>query len=306
MALNILFMGTTKFSAKVLENLYNSKHRVICVYSQPPSKKKRGQKILPSPVQTKAENYKIQIRIPNDLKNPEELDFLRSIKPDVVVVAAYGKLIPKEYLDLPNILFLNLHASLLPKFRGAAPIERSILQMEKETGISIMKIVPKLDEGPYTRQIKVKLNINTTTGELSENLAQLGSQALIHSLNDLEKNNINFIEQDHKNSTYAKKIQKSETKINWQQDAEKVIAQINAFNPNPGAWFLFKNKRYKVLKAVKILKSDAPGVVIDGNLTIACKKNSIQIISLQKEGKQVSSAKEFLLGNEIKKGTKLS
>ena len=157
MALNILFMGTTKFSAKVLENLYNSKHRVICVYSH--IFKKRGQKILPSPVQTKAENYKIQIRIPNDLK-PEELDFLRSIKPDVVVVAAYGKLIPKEYLDLPNIL-LNLHASLLPKFRGAAPLERSILKMEKETGISIMKIVPKLDEGPYTRQqseIKYKYN----------------------------------------------------------------------------------------------------------------------------------------------------
>ena len=168
-----------------------------------------------------------------------------------------------------------------------------------------MKIVPELDAGPYSKQIKIKLNNNMTTGELSEKLASIGSEAMLDSLSDLEKKKINFVEQDHKNSTYAKKIHKSETKINWNQDAEKVIAQINAFNPKPGAWFLLKKKRHKVLKAIKILKSDMPGFVIDGNLTVACKKNSIQIISIQKEGKQEASAKEFLLGNKIKKGTDL-
>ncbi len=306
MSLKIVFMGTPEFSLKSLESLINSNHKILSVYSQPPKKKNRGQKIKISPVHKLAKKFKIKIKTPENLDSHIEYDYFKKIKPDVVVVVAYGKLIPEKILKIPNILFLNIHASLLPKWRGAAPIERSILNQDKETGVSIMKIVSELDAGPYLKQVKIKLKKESQFGDVYKKLSQVGADALIASLKIIESGKINFINQDHKESTYAKKIQKEETKINWNQSASNVLAKINAFSPNPGAWFYFRNKRIKIIKANEIEQTGEVGEIIDKEFIVGCSANSIKILELQKEGKRAMKIKEFLVGNKISIGEKVS
>ena len=306
MPLKIIFMGTPKFSIKSLERIYKSQHKIQAVYSQPPKRKSRGQKVISSPIHNLAEKLGLEVRTPSNLESEGEYNFFKKNKPDVVVVVAYGKLIPKKILDIPQILFINLHASLLPKFRGASPIARAILNLEKETGITIMKIREKLDSGPYMRQIKIPIQTNTSAGELEDKLSEIGAKSLIESLDVIERGKEKFIEQDDDKASYAPKINKDETKINWSLDAEQVIAQINAFNPNPGAWFLHANKRVKIFDAVIVNKEGNPGEVLENNLTISCKKKSIKIMKLQREGKSIVDAEEFLLGNQINKGAKLN
>ena len=228
------------------------------------------------------------------------------MRPDVVIAVAYGKLIPEKILNIPKILFLNVHASLLPKWRGAAPIERSILNQDKETGVSIMKIVSELDAGPYLKQVKIKIKKDSQYGDIYKQLSQVGADALIASLKIIESGKANFINQDHKVSTYAKKIQKEETKIDWSQSASNILAKINAFSPNPGAWFNLKNKRIKIIKADEIEKTGKAGMVIDQNFIIGCSTNSIKILELQKEGKRAMKTEEFLIGNKISIGEKLN
>ncbi len=305
MSLKIVFMGTPEFSVESLKALNNSRHQILSIFTQPSQKKKRGQKILPSPVQLTAERLKIPVRTPKDLKSPEEYNYLKKLKPDVIVVVAYGKRIPEKFLKLPNILFLNLHASLLPKWRGAAPIERSILNQDTQTGFSIMKIVSEMDAGPFMKQVSFKIDKETNSGQLSKKLALEGAKGLVESLDMIVSGQFKFIEQDHSKSTYAKKIDKSETKIDWNKDASEIIAQINAFNPNPGAWFEYKNERIKILEASEISKQDVPGIVIEDNLTIACRHNAIKVKVVQKEGKKILKIKDFLIGNRIVKGAKL-
>lgn len=299
-------MGTPEFSLRSLESIVNSNYKILSVYSQPPKKKHRGQKIKISPVHKLAKKFNIQIRTPENLDSLTEYNYLKKIKPDVVIVVAYGKLIPEKILNIPNILFLNVHASLLPKWRGAAPIERSILNKDKETGVSIMKIVSELDAGPYLKQVKIKLKKDSQFGDIYKKLSQVGADALIASLKIIESGKTNFINQDHKKSTYAKKIQKEETKIDWNQSANNILAKINAFSPNPGAWFNFKNKRIKIIKADETEKTGEAGMVIDQNFIIGCSTNSIKILELQKEGKRAMKIDEFLIGNKISIGEKLS
>tara|TARA_Y100000768_G_scaffold332660_1_gene272380 strand:- start:2298 stop:3215 length:918 start_codon:yes stop_codon:yes gene_type:complete len=305
MALNIIFMGTPEFSVPSLKSIINSGHKIIRVYTQPPKKKSRGQKIHKSPVHLVADTAGIEVKYPNFLSDDDYNYFLRS-KPDLVVVVAYGKLIPKKFLDLPNLLFINLHASLLPKWRGAAPIERALLNLDKETGVSIMKITHGLDEGPYMKQIKVKIDKKTNAGELTTKLSSLGAQAVIDSLKIIYLKNARFVSQDETKSTYAKKIEKSETKIDWSKEAKDILGKINAFNPKPGAWFEYKSKRIKVLEADEVIKQGRAGEVLDNSLTVATGKNSIKILKLQKEGKNIVKAENFLVGNDIKKGSDLN
>ena len=307
MPLNIIFMGTPEFSIASLEKINNSSHNIITVYTQPPKKKSRGQKIETSPVYKKAKKLNLKIRCPENLNNETEYNFLKDNTPDVVVVVAYGQIIPKKILEIPNILFINLHASLLPRWRGAAPIQRAIQHKDKETGISIMKIVNELDAGPFLKQVKISIKHDTNFTDLSNSLSNLGAKVLLESLSQIESKNFKYIEQDHENATYAKKMQKREFKINWNIKADDLVAQINSLSRFPGAWFELEKKRYKILKAVEIKdKSGKPGEVLDENLVIACCNNSIQIIELQREGKKAMSANEFLIGNKVKKGTKLN
>tara|TARA_X000001036_G_C20514689_1_gene739589 strand:- start:97 stop:999 length:903 start_codon:yes stop_codon:yes gene_type:complete len=300
-------MGTPEFSIASLETINNSSHKIITVYTQPPKKRSRGQKIETSPVYKKAKKLNLKIRCPQNLNNETEYNFLKDNTPDVVVVVAYGQIIPKKILEIPNILFINLHASLLPRWRGAAPIQRAIQHKDKETGISIMKIVNELDAGPFLKQVKISIKHDTNFTDLSNSLSNLGAKVLLESLSQIESKNFKYIEQDHKNATYAKKMQKKEFKINWNIKADDLVAQINSLSRFPGAWFELEKKRYKILKAVEIKdKSGKPGEVLDESLVIACCNNSIQIIELQREGKKAMSANEFLIGNKVKKGTKLN
>ncbi len=300
-------MGTPEFSIASLETINNSSHKIITVYTQPPKKKSRGQKIETSPVYKKAKKLNLKIRCPENLNNETEYNFLKDNTPDVVVVVAYGQIIPKKILEIPNILFINLHASLLPRWRGAAPIQRAIQHKDRETGISIMKIVNELDAGPFFKQVKISIKHDTNYTDLSNSLSNLGAKVLLESLSQIESKNVKYIEQDHENATYAKKMQKKEFKIDWNIKADDLVAQINSLSRFPGAWFELEKKRYKILKAVEIKdKSGKPGEVLDESLVIACCQNSIQIIELQREGKKAMSANEFLIGNKVKKGTKLN
>ena len=298
----IVFMGTPEFSIPTLESLINSNHKILAVYSQPASKANRGQKTIPSEVEVLAKEHSLNLRTPNSLDNHEEYNYLKKLEPDIVVVIAYGKIIPKKFLDLSKYGFINVHASLLPKWRGAAPIQRSIMNLDNQTGISIMKIVEELDAGPVMHQDKIQINENVDALTLSKVLSKLGAKSIINAIDKIEKGEATFTEQDHGKATYAKKILKTEGRINWNENAKKVLAKINGLNPNPGAWFEYKNERLKVWKAEIVNQNSNAGKITDDRLTIACKEQSIKILEIQKEGKSRQLTDQFLLGNKIKYG----
>ena len=306
MSQKIVFMGTPEFSVPALESLVNSNHKVLVVYSQPANKANRGQKIIPSSIENFAKEKSLNLRTPENLDDDEEYDFLKKLEPDIVVVIAYGKIIPKRFLNLAKHGFINVHASLLPKWRGAAPIQRSIMNLDSQTGISIMKIVEELDAGPVMHQDKIQINEKIDTLTLSKVLSKLGASSILSAINKIEKGDARFQEQNHSEPTYAKKISKKEGRINWNQSAKKVLAIINGLNPNPGAWFQYKNERFKVWKAEIVNKNSDAGKTIDDQLTIACDEQSIKILEIQKEGKSRQLTDQFLLGNKIKYGESIN
>ena len=306
MALNIIFMGTPDFAVPILKSINDSNHNILEVYTQSPKKKNRGQKINTSPIHQYSDQIKLKVRYPDTLDSDEEIQHLSSLKPDVVVVVAYGKILPSKLLNLKNILFINIHASLLPKWRGAAPIHRSIISLDEETGISIMKIVPKLDAGPVMLTSKVKIRKETNFLDLSKKLSLLGSKMILDSLDLLVNDKAKFIPQNDSEATYAKKINKEEAKINWSENAKLIIAKINALNPNPGTWFELNGNRVKVTKAIEVKEMGKPGVIINKDFTVACSENAIQILELQKEGKQKMTAKKFLIGNQLEVGININ
>ena len=302
----IVFMGTSNFSVPILKSLYQNGYPIVTIYTQPPQKSMRGQKVNKSPIQKMAENLCIECRTPDSLKeNNEEYNFLKLLNPDLVIVVAYGQLIPKNYLSLSKHGFINIHASLLPKWRGAAPIQRSIMNLDKETGVSIMKIVEKLDAGPVMMQEKISVTSEMNAEDLSNKLSDLSSKLILECIDEIEGGKAKFIDQDEQKATYAKKINKEEGKINWDNSAENILAQINSLLPNPGAWFSFMGERYKILKASISEAEGEKGKVIDNNLTIACKSKSIKVNEIQRQGKNKQSTSEFLLGSKIKKETVL-
>ena len=305
MALKIIFMGTPEFAVPTLKAIHKSGHKILEVYTQPAKKKDRGQKIKNSPINDCAEYYNLKVRCPVSLEANDELDNFIKLKPDLVIVVAYGKIIPNKLLDSAKIPFINVHASILPKWRGAAPIQRSIMNMDNETGVSIMKIIPKLDAGPILMQSKIKINRETTFTDLSTEMSKLGAKLILDTLECIENNNVNFTDQKELDASYARKIEKSEAKISWNVEANKIVAKINALNPNPGCWFELLGSRVKIIKAKETNSSGEPGKIIDDRLTIACLKNSVQILELKKEGKQKMTAEEFLRGHHIKIGQKL-
>jgi len=302
----IVFMGTSNFSVPILKSLYQNGYPIVTIYTQPPQKSMRGQKVNKSPIQKMAENLCIECRTPDSLKeNNEEYNFLKLLNPDLVIVVAYGQLISKNYLSLSKHGFINIHASLLPKWRGAAPIQRSIMNLDKETGVSIMKIVEKLDAGPVMMQEKINVTSEMNAEDLSNKLSDLSSKLILECIDEIEGEKAKFIDQDEQKATYAKKINKEEGKINWDNSAENILAQINSLLPNPGAWFSFMGERYKILKASISEAEGEKGKVIDNNLTIACKSKSIKVNEIQRQGKNKQSTSEFLLGSKIKKETAL-
>ena len=303
----IIFMGTPLFAVPILKSLYQNGYPISVVYTQPPQKSKRGHKINKSPIQSISETLNIDFRTPQILKdNKEEYKFLNELNADLAIVVAYGQIIPKSFLNLTKKGFINIHGSILPKWRGAAPIQRSIMNLDTQTGVSIMKIVEKLDAGPVMHKEIIKINENIDTFTLSKVLSNLGAKSMINALQKVFNSQAVFNEQDHSKATYAKKITKQEGQINWNESANKIVAKINGLNPNPGAWFKFKGERIKIWKGIVANKEGKPGEIIDSNLTIACSEKSIKIIEIQKEGKTRQTAEKFLLGSKLKQGEIIS
>ena len=299
MSFKIVFMGTPEFSVPTLDALIKNKFNIVRVYTQPPKKSKRGQKINASPIEEFSKKNKINFRNPISLDSREEFEIFKELSPDLAVVVAYGQIIPKNFLGTTKFGFINIHASLLPKWRGAAPIQRAIMNGDTKTGVSIMRIEEKLDGGPVLSAKELDLDQTTTYGEIEKKLSELGASVLIESLKKIENGKAKFVDQVHSEATYAKKIDKTETKINWNLDANKVIRHIHGLSPNPGAWFEYENERFKVLRANKSSATGKPGSVLDEELTIGCKSDSIRILEIQRQGKNKQTTKEFLLGNKI-------
>ena len=301
-------MGTPIFAVQILKSLYQNGFPISAVYTQPPQKSQRGQKINKSPVQNIAEILNLESRTPENLKNnKKEYEFLKKLDADLAVVVAYGQVIPKEFLELTKKGFINVHASILPKWRGAAPIQRSIMNLDEETGISIMRIAEKLDTGPVCNTYKIELNQNDNSQDISEKLSYLASEKILDDLEMILNGEAKFLEQDHSKATYAKKIQKSESLINWSDNADKIIGKINGLFPTPGAFFNFNGERYKILKAEIAYGRGQVGEVVSDQLEIVCGKNqSIKILEIQRQGKKVQKISEFMLGSQIKKGSVIS
>ena len=303
MSLNIAFMGTPEFSVPTLDALIKNKFNIVKVYTQPPKKSKRGQKINPSPVEEYCKTNKISFRNPLTLNSTEEFECFRDLNINLAVVVAYGQIIPTNYLKIAKLGFINVHASLLPRWRGAAPIQRAIMNEDKKIGISIMKIEEKLDSGPVLTTKEFELDQNATHGDIEKKISIEGANLLVKNLKSIEAGEAKFTNQDHSQATYAKKIDKKETKIHWKIDAKKVLAHIHGLSPSPGAWFEFEGERFKILRAKISSENGKPGYVLDENLTIGCGSNSIQILELQRQGKNKQTTKEFLLGKKISKGS---
>ena len=301
-------MGTPLFAVPILKSLYQNGYSVSVVYTQPPQKSKRGQKINKSPIQGISETLKIEHRTPSSLKNnKEEYNYLKELNADIAIVVAYGQIIPKEYLSLVKKGFINIHASLLPKWRGAAPIQRSIMNLEKETGVSIMKIGEKLDTGPICNSYKVNIKTDDNSETIAEKLSVLAAEKILDNIDEILEDKMEFKEQNHNEATYAAKIEKTEGQIKWSETAESIIGKINGLYPNPGAFFIYNGERYKILKASLGQGSSEVGEVLDDYLEISCgNKKSIKILEIQRQGKRPQNIGEFMLGSQIKKGSKLN
>src|SRR6056300_988102 len=297
MTRKIVFMGTPFFAVPILKSLYEKNYIISAAYTKPPKKSQRGQKINKSPIQSVAEDYNIDCRTPDTLKaNKEEYEYLKQLDLDLVIVVAYGQIIPKEYLNLAKKGFINIHASLLPKWRGAAPIQRSIMNIEE-----------KLDTGPVGNSYRIKIKNSDNAETISTKLSILASEKIIENVENIFEDKLTFKEQDETNATYASKIEKSEGEIKWNDNAESIIGKINGLYPSTGAFFIFKDERYKILKAELGNKSGEIGEVMSSDLEISCgNQKSIKIIEIQRQGKKPQNINEFVLGSQITKGSRIT
>ena len=297
-------MGTPMFAVPILKSLYQNSYPISDVYTQPPQKSQRGQKINKSPIQGISETLNLELRTPKYLKdNNEEYEYFKSIDADLAIVVAYGQIIPKEFLNLTKKGFINIHASILPKWRGAAPIQRSIMNLDKETGVSIMKISEQLDTGPVCNIYKIDLENNLNASNVADELSMIAAEKILDNIDNILEDKSKFIDQDHSKATYASKIQKTEGKIDWNDRAENINGKINGLYPVPGAFFIHKGERYKILKAEIANGIGNPGEIVSDYLEIACGyKQSIKIKEIQRQGKKPQNIGEFMLGSQIKKG----
>ena len=302
--MRIIFMGTPDFAVPTLQALVDAAHDVVCVYTQPPRPGgRRGRELTPSPVQSRAEDLGIEVRHPTSLKSAEEQARFAELDADVAVVAAYGLILPQAVLDAPEHGCLNVHASILPKWRGAAPIHRAIMAGDPVTGVTIMQMEAGLDTGPMLAFARTPVE-DKTTGELTEELAEIGAQLMVGTLIDLAA--LHPLEQDDDKATYAAKIDKSEARIDWSRPADEVVRHIHGLSPFPGAWFELDGERVKVLRAERVEGAGAaPGEVLDERMTITCGEGAIRPLKLQRAGKPRMDTETFLRGRAVSAGTVL-
>ncbi|HVX35040.1 MAG TPA: methionyl-tRNA formyltransferase [Hyphomicrobium sp.] len=309
MPLEIVFMGTPDFAVPVLDAVAGAGHRVVAVYSQPPRPAGRGLSELKSPAHRRAEAMGIPVRTPKNFKAESDRAEFASLKADAAVVVAYGLLLPAAVLDAPRFGCFNVHASRLPRWRGAAPIQRAIMAGDTVTAVNIMRMDEGLDTGPVCLGRDVPISTSMTAGELHDTLSALGAELMVEALAQLEAGTLKTTPQPQEGVTYAAKIDKRETRIDFAKPAHEVADHIRGLSPYPGAWFEAnlgsKPERIKVLRASAISQSGEPGVLLDDELTIACGKGSIRIEQLQRAGKQPMKASDFLRGARLAPGTRL-
>lgn len=301
--MRIIFMGSPDFAVPTLQALVDAAHEVVCVYTQPPRPGgRRGKELTPTPVHQRASDLGIEVRHPKSLKSAEEQAAFAALEADVAVVAAYGLILPQAVLDAPVNGCLNVHASILPRWRGAAPIHRAVMAGDNVTGVTIMQMEAGLDTGPMLAMARTPIETKTT-GELTEELAELGAQLMVGTLRDLK---IHVpIAQDDADATYAAKIDKAEARVDWDRPAQEVVRHVHGLSPFPGAWFDLAGQRVKLLRAEEAEGTGNVGEVLDDRLAIACRDGAIRPIELQRAGKPKMDLDTFLRGNAVAPGTVL-
>lgn len=301
--MRLAFMGTPEFAVPTLDALVAAGHEVVAVYSQPPRPANRGKKLTPSAVHERAEELGLIVRTPLTLRDADAQAAFAELDLDVAIVAAYGLILPKAILSAPRHGCLNVHGSLLPRWRGAAPVQRAILAGDAKTGVMVMQMEAGLDTGPVRATTETEIG-HKTTGMLTTELAELGAELMLRVLADISA--FPPVAQVEDGVTYAAKIDKAETKIDFASPAEQVERQIRAFNPAPGAWFEYAGERYRVLAAQQLADSGPAGTILDDTLSIACGTGAIRPTLIQRSGKPVMSAADLLRGKPIPAGTILA
>lgn len=310
--MNLVFMGTAKFSLPALHKLLESRHRVMAVVTQPDRKKGRGLQVRPSPVKEVALEKSLHIYDPEDVNEYETLRELRALSPDVIVVVAYGQKLGNEILSLPRFYTINIHPSLLPKYRGPAPVARAILNGEKHGGVAIIKVVKKMDAGPILGIARTEIPPEVTTPEMEEKLSELGADLLLEVLEKIDDRTVIEIPQNEKEATYARKFEKRDGKIDWRKPARRIVNFVRALQPFPGA-FTFANRRRLSLTRVRGEKTpkrpkERPGTVVDvrpDRLRVSCGDGFVEILELKPESKRAMTAADFLRGAKLRQGDRL-
>lgn len=312
--MNVIFMGTSNFAVSTLEGLIKSNHKIIAVVTRPDKPKGRGREILPSPVKVVAEDNKIEVLQPEKVREPDFVKKLREYRPDCIVVVAFGQILPKDILSLPRYGCINLHASILPKYRGAAPINWALINGETKTGVTSMLMNEGMDTGDILIQREVEITEGDSAGTLHDRLSEMGSEVILETLDGLEKGSVKRVKQNESSATYAQKIKKEDCLINWDEDAKKIVNKIRGLTPAPGAYTSYNGKRLKIAEAVipprpplekggwGDLKKGEVFEVNRNGIKVICGNGLVIIKNLQPEGKRVMGVGEFISGHNIKAG----
>lgn len=301
----VAFMGTPEFAVPSLKALIDAGYNVVACYCQPPKPIGRGHKVQKMPVHQFAESHNIPVFTPKSLRNEEAQEAFQNLNLDVAVVVAYGLILPKKILDAPRQGCVNVHGSLLPRWRGAAPLHRALLAGDKKTGISIMKMDERLDTGPVILMSPVAISATMTAQELHDQMARLGGEVLVKGLAGYLAGDLIPEDQPDEGVTYARKLSKDEGLLDWNLPAEELLRKVRALNPWPGVWFDYDDYRIKVKEAAASDASGIPGEVLDDHLTIACGEGALRLLQVQRSGKAPMDVEAFLRGNPVPKGTRL-
>jgi methionyl-tRNA formyltransferase len=304
MTLRLAFMGTPDFAVPTLAELVGQGHDIAAVYSQPPRPKGRGMALEPGPVHAFAEKHGLAVRTPLSLKGADEQAAFAALNIDAAVVVAYGLLLPKAILDAPKLGCFNLHGSLLPRWRGAAPIQRAVMAGDAQTGVMVMRMDEGLDTGPVLMAERVSVG-RQTSGELADSLSRLGADLMVRALGALERGGVEAVAQSEDGVTYAKKILKEEARIDWPRSAHELDCHVRGLSPFPGAWTEINGGRVKVLYAEPAQGSGRPGVTLNDALTVACGEGALRLVKVQRAGGKAMDAADLLKGFAVPAGTQL-
>jgi len=308
--MRLAFLGTPDFSVPILAALVEAGHEIACVYSQPPAPRGRGQTMRPSPVQAFAQDHGLPTRTPASMRAPDEVAAFQALGLDAAVVAAFGQILPASVLEAPRLGSFNLHASLLPRWRGAAPIQRAVMAGDEITGVQVMRMTEGLDEGPVLATATVRIGALDTAGSVHDRLSVAAAELIARTLPEIEAGRAVEVPQAAEGLTYAKKIKPREARIDWTRPAREVDRQVRGLSPFPGAWFLLPTDKGEVrIKALLSIFEDAegaPGEVLDERLLVACGEGAVRLLKVQREGRGAQEAEAFLRGQKVPPGTRLS